>query len=655
MLSSQIQKLNSTKLFSLLPQKPSLCSHGNTSCFPTYYKQQKCFIFPKKNSRLSVRASIIDKAMSDINHDGEAVSVKANVTVKVTVGGLISSIGITKPLEELTDIIGKSLLLELVSAELDPKTGLEKDTVKSYAHIRLGIRKPGEVKLEAKFKVPDGFGEIGAILLENEHRKEIFIGSIELEGFPNGPVTVSCNSWVHSKRDNPKKRIFFTNKSFLPIDTPNGLKRLREEELKNLQGNGQGERKSFERIFDYDVYNDLANPDSTEDLARPVLGGKKYPYPRRCRTGRPRTKKDPLTESRSSDFYVPRDEAFGELKQATFGVNTVKSVLHALLPTIETAIVDDKLGFPHFTAIDKLFEDGVELPKEVKKPWYLHTLLPRAVKAVKDTKDEILRFETPELFDRDKFSWFRDEEFSRQTLAGLNPYGIELVTEWPLTSKLDPEVYGPPKSAITKEIIEKEIKGFMTVEEALRQKRLFMLDYHDILLPYVAKVRALEGTTLYGSRTLFFLVNDSTLRPVAIELTRPPIGGQPQWKQVFTPSFDATSCWLWRMAKAHALAHDSGIHQLVSHWLRTHCCVEPYIIAAHRQLSEMHPIFRLLHPHFRYTMEINALARESLINAGGIIESSFSPGKYSMELSSVAYDKLWRFDTEALPADLISS
>lgn len=205
--------------------------------------------------------------------------------------------------------------------------------------------------------------------------------------------------------------------------------------MKNLQGNGQGERKSFERIFDYDVYNDLANPDSTEDLARPVLGGKKYPYPRRCRTGRPRTKKgnkspytsrailiytrfigfilpyfrvliencmvfaDPLTESRSSDFYVPRDEAFGELKQATFGVNTVKSVLHALLPTIETAIVDDKLGFPHFTAIDKLFEDGVELPKEVKKPWYLHTLLPRAVKAVKDTKDEILRFETPELFD----------------------------------------------------------------------------------------------------------------------------------------------------------------------------------------------------------------------------------------------------------------
>jgi len=194
----------------------------------------------------------------------------------------------------------------------------------------------------------------------------------------------------------------------------------------------------------------------------------------------------------------------------------------------------------------------------------------------------------------------------------------------------------------------------MTVEEAVKQKKLFMLDYHDLLLPYVKKVREVEGTTLYGSRTLFFLTPDGTLRPLAIELTRPPMDEKPEWKQVFTPTWDATGRWLWKIAKTHVLAHDSGYHQLVSHWLRSHCATEPFIIATNRQLSIIHPIYRLLHPHFRYTMEINALARELLINANGIIEIAFSPAKYCMELSSAAYKVQWRFDHQALPADLIS-
>ncbi|GJT45232.1 linoleate 13S-lipoxygenase 2-1, chloroplastic-like protein [Tanacetum coccineum] len=54
-------------------------------------------------------------------------------------------------------------------------------------------------------------------------------------------------------------------------------------------------------------------------------------------------------------------------------------------------------------------------------------------------------------------------------------------------------------------------------------------------------------------------------------------------------------------------------------------------------------------------MQINALARNSLINVDGVIESTFSQARYYMELCSDAYHKWWRFDHEALPADLISS
>ena len=78
----------------------------------------------------------------------------------------------------------------------------------------------------------------------------------------------------------------------LPKDTPSGLKALREKELAILRGDGvvDGPRKKADRIYDYDVYNDLGDPDKDPEFARPVLGGKERPYPRRCKTGRPRTK-----------------------------------------------------------------------------------------------------------------------------------------------------------------------------------------------------------------------------------------------------------------------------------------------------------------------------------------------------------------------------
>ena len=73
---------------------------------------------------------------------------------------------------------------------------------------------------------------------------------------------------------------------YLPWETPEGLKDLRDQELNTLRGSGRGQRKTWDRIYDYAVYNDLGDPDKTFDLNRPILGGKELPYPRRVRTGR---------------------------------------------------------------------------------------------------------------------------------------------------------------------------------------------------------------------------------------------------------------------------------------------------------------------------------------------------------------------------------
>lgn len=193
----------------------------------------------------------------------------------------------------------------------------------------------------------------------------------------------------------------------------------------------------------------------------------------------------------------------------------------------------------------------------------------------------------------------------------------------------------------------------MKIEEAIENKRLFILDHHDMFLPYIENINSLLGRKAYASRTVLFYTPTGILRPVIIELSLPPTPTSPRTKRIFTPGHDATTTWLWKLAKAHVLSNDATIFQMVNHWMRIHACAEPYIIATHRQLSSMHPIYKLLHPHMCYTLQVNAFSRKSFISADGIVEALDSAGKYGVELSSAAYKNLWRFDMETLPADLV--
>ncbi|KAH9300300.1 hypothetical protein KI387_011883 [Taxus chinensis] len=52
--------------------------------------------------------------------------------------------------------------------------------------------------------------------------------------------------------------------------------------------------------------------------------------------------------------------------------------------------------------------------------------------------------------------------------------------------------------------------------QALQKNKLFILDHHDSLMPYINRANGLDTTKTYASRTILFLKEDSTLKPVTI-------------------------------------------------------------------------------------------------------------------------------------------
>ncbi|KAH0768218.1 hypothetical protein KY285_004089 [Solanum tuberosum] len=570
--------------------------------------------------------------------------------------------------DEVIELLGEKVSFQLISSSVfdDPENGSEgKRSNPAYLENWLTNITPiiaGESTFSVTFDWDrNEFGVPGAFIIKNFHLNEFFLKSLTLEHVPNhGKIHFVCNSWVYPAFRYKSDRIFFANQAYLPSETPEPLRKYRENELVTLRGDGTGKLEEWDRVYDYAYYNDLGDPDKGEEYARPVLGGSsEYPYPRRGRTGREPTKTDPNCESRiplfmSLDVYVPRDERFGHLEMSDFLTFYLKSIVQSLLPAFKALFDNTPNEFDSFEDVLKLYEGGIKFPQGPLLKDINDSIPLEILKDIFHSDGEgLFKFPTPQVIQEDKTAWRTDEEFGREMLAGINPVLITRLQEFPPKSNLDPNIYGNQNSTITREQIEDKLDG-LTVDEAIKANMLFILNHHDIVMPYLRRINTTTNTETYASRTLLFLQDNGTLKPLAIELSLPhPDGDQfGTVSKVYTPSDQGVEGSIWQLAKAYAVVNDSGIHELISHWLNTHAVIEPFVIATNRQLSVLHPIHKLLLPHFRDTMNINALGRHQLINSAGTVELTFFTAKYSMEMSAVVY-KDWIFPEQALPADLI--
>lgn len=103
--------------------------------------------------------------------------------------------------------------------------------------------------------------------------------------------------------------------------------------------------------------------------------------------------------------------------------------------------------------------------------------------------------------------------------------------------------------------------------QAIESNRLYILDHHDSLMPYITRINS-TPTKTYATRTILFLKHDGTLQPLAIELSLPHPQGDNYGavSQVYTPAEEGVEGSVWQLAKAYAAVNDSGYHQLISHW-----------------------------------------------------------------------------------------
>ncbi|XP_020675596.1 linoleate 9S-lipoxygenase 6 [Dendrobium catenatum] len=562
---------------------------------------------------------------------------------------------------------GKLTTLQLYSSsQIDQNTGRGK--LSEERNLKEGKNtKHGSIPTityRVSFSLCEDFGVLGAIQVKNGDRNEFFLHSVTVMfiddlGNWSHKAQFDCRSWVYPVRLTNVGRLFFSITSYLPRQTPEALQKLRQEELVCLRGNGRGERKEWERIYDYAYYNDLGDPSKGIAHERPVLGGSKsYPYPRRIRTGRPLSDKDHQTEERQKiinlDFYVPPDERFSPTKLSEFISSSIQAVIHFVLPELTSLLKGSNII--NFESFDQISKDlytrrnvqsrqaNIErIVLEKLKEFLPEDIFKEVIKIAKNTTT--IKFPIPQVIEVDQFAWKTDEEFAREMLAGLNPVVIKRLESFPPVGK------DGRQSSILPTHIQNNLDG-LTINQAMDQKRIFILDHHDYLMPYLRRIN-MQGECIYASRTLLLRRDNGTLKPLVIELSSPEEEGIGlNNSRVFLPATNGIDGALWQLAKTHVSINDSGYHQLISHWLHTHAVVEPFIIATRRQLSTMHPIHKLLDPHFKDTMHINSLARSILLNAGGILEKTMFPAKFSMELSSTIYED-WRFEDQQLPFDLL--
>ncbi|XP_060947563.1 hydroperoxide isomerase ALOXE3-like [Limanda limanda] len=198
--------------------------------------------------------------------------------------------------------------------------------------------------------------------------------------------------------------------------------------------------------------------------------------------------------------------------------------------------------------------------------------------------------------------WKEDDFYGSQFLNGINPTLIKRCSEL------------PQNFPVTEEMVKPFLDEGNSLRREIAKGNIFLYDQKklDGIPPYVYNG---ESLTVTPGLCLFYLNPENKLMPIAIQLHQQPSEKNP----IFLPS-DLETDWL--LAKMFIKNADSLDHEAVHHLMNTHFMGEVYTVATLRCFPVIHPLYKLLIPHFKSTLDINIRGRVSLMGPNGMFEKS---------------------------------